>query len=802
MIISPPFLPESGVSAPSTTVIDPMMDAADKLELAHGIYPLAMDRRRHMGVHLSPALLNEKVRAIADGEVVAYRVCQHAIEGSPGSADSSAGFVLLRHKTETGDGRALTFYSLYMHLLEFDRFKDYGTPLSVLPPFMQVCSPGPDMHPPVAPPAQQGVPGQNVYRKDVLGLTGKCHGQRHLHFEIFMTMHDFDTYFGATQLGKTQLTTPTKPDCWGSTYYVIDETHAFLSVPVNDAMDRNNTLHGIAFPPLTDGTLPANHTLYVEAYFHLGQRCTRSWLDKGDGRPVRLTGSPVDDLTSDYEYDLYKRATSLYPTCPSDGYEMLRFGRILSTPATLQDPVSRTTWISVVFDEEGTQGYVNIAEEAIRKLSDADFPFFTGWKKLSEGEGPFDADGLCDIDSLKTLLGNVEVESAVSEGNTEGTAQANERDKEEQLIAYVTSHADVRTQLRGLVCEAPSEWDGANHEARYAKLTQPGEFYENDPKGYAAYVDVLNQFQFWDSPKSPLGEKVWFFHPLEFIRHFRKCGWLSLDEYAMTFPRHMFYTPTGNPRLAITESNPTYTIGKLEARGRIAAHAVALNKCMGKYLGNSKQRITIFLAQVLLETAQWRNLTGAKRLMHEWGFGQYSTANPATRYYGPFYGRGIMQLTWAGNYKQYGEFRSLPSNTGAYTERLPGVPPRITPTSRHYTANPSDGGHLVPWFPRYDPDSVGEEIDKACDSGGFYWVSKPFSEGINISRVSDRPYSASNIGLINRLVNGGGNGYYERQAYSLYIHMRLSDVIDGTLDPLVAPPSPKNRIRVNFDSPE
>jgi hypothetical protein len=297
MIISPPFLPESGVNTPSASAFDPLMDALDKLELAHGIYPVAMDRRWHTGAHLAPSLLNERVRAIADGEVVAYRVCQHAIEASPGSPDSSAGFVLLKHTTETGDGRALTFYSLYMHLLEFDRFNDYGTPLSVLPPFLQICSPGPDMHPPVAPAAQSGA-GQKVYRKDVLGLTGKCHGQRHVHFEVFMTKSDFNAYFDATQLGKTQLTTPAKPDCWGSTYYVIHGEYAFSRVPVDQTMTRENQLHGIAFHVQTDGRLPASHKLYVEVYFHLGQRYTRSWLDKGDGQPVLLTRSPVADSTT------------------------------------------------------------------------------------------------------------------------------------------------------------------------------------------------------------------------------------------------------------------------------------------------------------------------------------------------------------------------------------------------------------------------------------------------------------------------------------------------------------------------
>src|ERR1700753_3734954 len=105
MIISPPFLPESGLTSTDGSKPDPMMDTVDKFELAHGIYPIAFDRRWHCGVHLAPDV-HGPVHAIADGQVVAYRVCQNAID----SGNSNAGFVLLRHSTETGDGRSLTFY--------------------------------------------------------------------------------------------------------------------------------------------------------------------------------------------------------------------------------------------------------------------------------------------------------------------------------------------------------------------------------------------------------------------------------------------------------------------------------------------------------------------------------------------------------------------------------------------------------------------------------------------------------------------------------------------------------------------
>src|ERR1700754_2568262 len=126
MIISPPFLPQSGLTSSNAGDPDPMMTTVDAYASGNsGIYPVAFDRRWHGGIHFDYAPANEPVRAIADGEVIAYRISQSPI--SDGHIDeatgkevlnTNTGFVLLRHVTDTGDGRTLTYYSLYMHLLD------------------------------------------------------------------------------------------------------------------------------------------------------------------------------------------------------------------------------------------------------------------------------------------------------------------------------------------------------------------------------------------------------------------------------------------------------------------------------------------------------------------------------------------------------------------------------------------------------------------------------------------------------------------------------------------------------------
>ncbi|MEX3931952.1 peptidase M23 [Paraburkholderia phymatum] len=771
------------------------MDTIDKFELAHGTFPIAFDRRWHCGVHLMPKMQVEKVHAIADGEVIAYRVCQRAYDGGSGRPDSNAGFVLLKHVTETGDGRGMTFYSLYMHLLDLGSYASIGADANLIPEFLRL---------PTASDARSIAPAESgtsrkVRRKQVLGWVGGCHGQSHLHFEIFMTRDDFDAYFDRTQPGNITTTHLCDNGCWGHTYFVIPVGRAFHALP--PTADAQGKLHGIEFVRRQSGQ--NEQPLYVETYFQKGNRYTNVWGVSSDGRKNLLTETPICEKS--YEYEMYKRVTALYPTCPSDGYDLLRFGRTLFTPiasspaedrSQTRESDQRETWVRVAFAAQ-QDGYIDISDTTIQKLSDANFPYFMGWQKISEANSPFNDDGLCDINALKNILRDAAVHQIPDE-----ISSIDEYRKEDALVRYVRTTAGVRTKLRGFICEAPSEWDSTHNDERHKKLMNEGEFYYKNEAGYKKYIDLLRSFQFWDKTGLPTDQKLWFFHPLAFIRHFRKCEWLSKDELASTFPRYMFYSSTGNPRTAITTNNSTYAITKAEARNRIMHHSAALNACIRKYIGHDKKRTALFLAQILLETAQWRNPGGSKRLMHEWRFGQYSLANPATQYYTAFYGRGIMQLTWAGNYKAYGQYRSFPPHSGSYVERIPHIPPRIASASRHYSANPADGGELMVWSPRYDPDIVGEDPYSACDSGGFYWISKSFSEGMNINRVADREYSPSNVGLINRLVNGGGNGYYERQCYSAYILDVLGDAGDHYESQLITLPAPKSAVLANLLPPE
>ena len=101
------------------------------------------------------------------------------------------------------------------------------------------------------------------------------------------------------------------------------------------------------------------------------------------------------------------------------------------------------------------------------------------------------------------------------------------------------------------------------------------------------------------------GNKFWFFHPLAFIRHFRKCGWLSVAELARIIPN--------------------------ASHGNIARYVKPISQLSIKYFDSSKTRASHFLGQAVHETA---NLGGA---MVEYGNNHSSRTyeTDVNYYFGP-----------------------------------------------------------------------------------------------------------------------------------------------------------------------
>lgn len=455
--------------------------------------------------------------------------------------------------------------------------------------------------------------------------------------------------------------------------------------------------------------------LQVVVSLQRGVRVATTFRLDAQGRIAGQVGDPV--VQDNYEYELYRLATALYPDCPSAGFEYLRFGRILGPDTTNRVE----NWQLVRYSDTAT-GYINLADPAhqVSVLSDADFPML--WQRLEEGAVASPTDGFANIQRLTELL---QLPALPSSASLFAPPDFATRARE----------ANVAATLRHFICKHPTEWDASNLEARYAELRNPANRCMGTNRG-TIFKDHVDKLAFW-ARTGIADPSVWHFDPLGFIRHYRKCLWLSNEEFAQCIPRSSRADPNLPWTTAIT---------------RARAHSIPYNRFIRKYCGYSRSRYAHNLAQTFIETGLFRTTT-------EDGRGR---AYP----YAAFFGRGYHQLTWAANYRDYGSFRGLPPHRGNYSDS------RITQSSTH----PLDaGGVHIQWSPRYDPALLEMDPDHAAESSGFYWVSKSFRGRKNMNRVADLEFDELSVAFSSWLVNGGGNGYPHRQQFGKFLANVLMD---------------------------
>lgn len=484
----------------------------------------------------------------------------------------------------------------------------------------------------------------------------------------------------------------------------------YVHLPAGAVFYRTRPPH-----PATTGaniTLPpVVHTSTEELFvgIHLeGSAALSTW--RANGEPLGAAVVEAND-----EYDMYRTAVAMRTRCTSAAYELLRFGRILSDDVL--DPATTPHWRQARFP--GGQGWVNLAAPGVHVFSDADFPHWRGWTLVDDSA---DRDSRMDSTLIRSWLDT-------DGNNTVTPAEARAR----------LASAAVQDKLKYAICKFPTEWEAASIDTRWGWLKtetaeNPDQLSDADFAQFRAHVAKLC---FWDGAGLALPASHWHFQPREFIRHFRKCEWFSNEELARCIPRRSM---SGNASWAAAVQRATH-------------NRQSLNLFFRKYIGPSRRRHVHALAQVYIET-------GVLTLDVETGLGN----NHA---YGPFYGRGYMQLTWADNYAKYGSFKNLRDQANpAYVDN------RITATSTHPFTS---GGVPRHWAPRYDPQVVGVVPQHRADSSGFYRVSKTCRGTWNINRVCDRGATPTEVGFVSWLVNGGPNGYVNRQQFAELLKNALLD---------------------------
>ncbi len=713
MLISPPFLPDRAANQTDDAWIDLAMTGG---EPGRGGYPISHSLGWHGGIHLEAPSDGENrlsVRAIADGTVVYVRKPQPRLNPAPADHPlnyyrgwTSDGCVVIRHDTEIGaDGNnrptSVTFYSVIMHLQH------------ILPTVRK---------------------GQPIDRKDEIGQAGYLYGELHkIHFEIICDDANLARLVGRAS-GNLNTAADGRVDAvYGEMYFRLPAgTPVYATAPLNN----NPVAHqqppaptpGAALPPAVPMT-PVHTTaapLFVGVRYAGGEGAPGS---RGNATisTYREDGSLIGPALEEHdaEYNLYRAANDIsnaYPDggrpAPSAVYELLRFGRVIGPDALT--PANVPHWRRIRY--EGGIGWVNLNATGVTKFSDADFPHWKGWTLIDDSA---DRDSRCDSPTIKGWL----------DQDGDGKVDPNE-------AVSLLSNDDIQAKMRRTICKLPTEWQQASVDSRWGWLKEktdenPAPISEEDFLRLRAHIEAL---AFWEEANIGISSNHWHFHPREFIKQFRKCGWLSARELAQCIPRR-------NLHLQGTQFHEQLVANWNTALTRGTRWSQHLSRAARKYLiPDNKLRLVHFLAQVIEES-------GYLRLVVEGG--------GENQPYAPWFGRGLIQLTHLANYQEYGRFRAFPVQSG--------VP-------QTYSA--------LGW----NPDVQITQSDANCaDSAGFYWVCTTINAmRRHMSRMADVGVDPTDVLAVSRGINGNVavekvNGLDIRNQLTVYLKYVLADNILPTV---------------------
>lgn len=672
MLISPPFLPARPAGQVDAAWIDAAMPVG---EPGDGAFPLSYNLGWHGGRHVG----GDIARAIADGTVAYVRQPTamppdqaarqaHALNYYRGW--TSDGVVVIRHESEIGatpQGVAtrVVFFSIYMHLHSIDA----------------------------------GVrQGQRIYRKSPVGQAGHIYGQPgKIHFEIVCDDDNLQRLVGRSEGGLPMGADGRSDAVYGELYFTLPSTAQVyqqrpgntVAIPNGGAQLGEALCVGLRYAE-GDGPAGARGHLQVTSY-------------RPDGSSL---GAPL--AVADGEYHLYRDASAIsnaYPAgarpAPSAVYELLRFGRVLGPDALT--PADVPHWREV--RTPTGQGWVNLNGAGVHTCSDADFPHWRGWKLVDDDT---DGNSQCNSATIRAWLDEENNQQVVYEADIHSATTQEARRR--------LDSDDVKARLRKVIGKFPTEWDAGNFDVRFGWLKDKTDENPNplDPENYPRLKAHVEALQFWSAANlqvpqyddlgepagsRPLAGVHWHFDPREFIRHFRMCGWLSVDEMLRCLP-------IGHGVPGVPTMRARLTVGVSGRQLMPSGMYQSLNRTRNKYCVLGSIRTSQFMGQIAVETDRLQTV-------REYATGEAYQGRRDLDNLQPgdgrrFRGRGVIQLTGRTNYERYEIYRG-----------------------QDFTTDPN-------------PLVIEASAHAACDASGFYWTAESTRDR------TDRLWRLDGLSNINR----------------------------------------------------
>lgn len=727
MIISPPFLPIQAANQNDDTWLDTAMTApASRLantQSPEGSFPLSNKLEWHTGMHLQGAAGtggHTSIRAIADGEVI--------FVSQPKAANNNAtdpqnfnpfgnsatwtdnGCVIIKHSTEIGangqQATSVVYYSLYMHLNWVGRFTPSGQTVARA---LQV--------------------GDRIWRKDEVGRAGQIYGHAgQVHFELCLNEANLAQLIGRAPAWVDPANIPA-PTADGRIDAIFGAIWFYLPANIPTAATQP------ASPLQSAGQSTLGQALWVKMSYELGG-CSFESFDASGNRVGTLPSQ------ADVEYNLYTEATRRHNalpqadqarSSPSGWYELLRFGRNLGRGPAQADkdplPANAAHWRQIP-GPGGQAVWADLNAAGTFKFSDADFLPIQGWNFVNDDTNPNDQ--RCDSNNLKNLIADPD------------TNNIHRMDMDQ--LAMRLGNPDIARKLKRMVCTFPSEWDQTTIATRYAFVQQLAPFQQN-PAAWAEQEAHLRAISFPNLP-AEYTAATWRFQPREFIGAMRRCGWLSKRELLQLVPSHAIRRHNGNN---LWEPVPQATFNAADNNIVTQGRLVAINRMLRKHGITNSMRQASFFGNSVQETV-WLS-----RLAEQ---------APNTRWYAPWYGRGLLQLTHPDNYIGYWRWRgrSIPvaletalanaraaahstgNNLGLQDVNFPAITQQMLGWRSDVA-----GGNNTPGAP-----STAEENHAPADSAGYYWVK------LRMASYADEVHT---IERLNVNTSAGSKTYYRSPAF-------------------------------------
>jgi predicted chitinase len=600
-------------------------------EILSGPYPMGKNRFWHGGVHVHPSDRAAPIRAIADGEVVAYRYDDaDSTDAYFDKVPYSRSFVLLKHEAELGQTTLgtskLTFYSLYMHLRAWGEVKGktgaqavnflrkavaehaqldgHGQPVLDKHKHPAVVKAHVECVAPTADGSCRCDSGhQRVRRGDILGYCGSIPDNmttpsRGIHFEIFFD----DVAF---------LENPVKA-VWGrciltSELSVLEELQIKETIAVDPAKPLSVTKEESA-----DGYKEI--TVGKHSYWVSDDQITSAEVD---------APPPKKHTTKQAQYHANAGELHCYRKNPSKNHRTLAKGTPIvpwvdpwmKAGEFREETVDGKSWVQVYLPDSNSLYWAE--KSTLHYTSDADWLDFHKF----EEHGVFSKDGFIDDDGIRKLC------------------DACEKDRADKNLSALDGDED---KLRHLITCHPTEWSKQDIAKRFVRVTQD-DFgaAKLTPEQFTKLTTHIERLSFWEQvPGLPTATTLWHAHPIKFIEHLAKCMWLSKNELELIYPE----------KIGSDEEISHGTPAEVREKYRIDT-----NKCCYRYGINSRLRQAHVFGQGAVESRSLNEMLEAGSGTKYENSQVLGNCQPGD---GPrFKGRGFKQLTGRYNYAEYWCFR-------------------------------------------------------------------------------------------------------------------------------------------------